>query len=62
MHTNASNTWHIHHAGRAEYTLLYPGKDGAPPRVEVVVMGTDQAKGEVKQVGLRAVGPLVNDG
>lgn len=50
MHRNLSETYHVHHAGRSEYTLLYPPTADTPARVEHVVMGSDAARGEVKQV------------
>lgn len=44
-------TFHIHHAGRALYTLIAPPTGpGAEPVVYRVVMGSDPSKGEVTQL------------
>lgn len=44
-------TFHIHHAGRALYTLISPSADkGKGPTVRKVVMGSDLSKGEVTQL------------
>lgn len=45
-----AKTYHVLHQGRAEYTLIYPGENGNPPRVEKHVMGTNAAAGEVRQL------------
>ncbi|EEB87656.1 hypothetical protein MPER_14930, partial [Moniliophthora perniciosa FA553] len=36
IHMNNSITYHLHHVGRAEYTLITPGN---PPRIEKKVIG-----------------------
>jgi predicted cupin superfamily sugar epimerase len=44
-------TFHIHHAGRALYTLIAPPTGpGAEPVVCRVVMGSDPSKGELTQL------------
>jgi len=51
IHRNKSNTMHIHHQGRAKYTIIYPPSATNPRvRVETVVMGTDVSKGETLQL------------
>ncbi|GAA5928251.1 hypothetical protein JCM1841_001752 [Sporobolomyces salmonicolor] len=52
MHMNKSLTFHLHHQGRARYTLVKPTPSGSsePPEIKHVVMGTDSAKGEVRQL------------
>ncbi|KAA1467068.1 hypothetical protein DENSPDRAFT_832042 [Dentipellis sp. KUC8613] len=47
IHMNKSVTYHVLHQGRAEYTLITPGN---PPRIEHVVMGTNVAAGERRQL------------
>jgi len=42
-----SFTYHVHHQGRAEYTLITP-VPGGPPKIEVKVMGT--GAGEHRQL------------
>ncbi len=42
---------HVHHQGRAKYTIIYPPSATNPRvRVETVVMGTDASKGETLQL------------
>ena len=41
-------TYHVLHQGRAEYTLITPGENGAPPTVSTAVMGTNTAAGETR--------------
>ena len=51
--TNAltEQTFHIHHAGRALYTLIAPGaRVGEAPIVHRIVMGSNLAAGEVTQL------------
>ncbi|GAA5863157.1 hypothetical protein JCM1840_002489 [Sporobolomyces johnsonii] len=52
MHMNKSITFHLHHQGRALYTLVKPTPPGSSeaPQIKRVVMGTDSAKGEVRQL------------
>ncbi|GAA5843989.1 hypothetical protein JCM9279_003693 [Rhodotorula babjevae] len=52
FHLNKSTTYHLHHQGRAAYTLIQPARDGASSRPEVrrVVVGSDAARGEVRQL------------
>ncbi|KDQ09149.1 hypothetical protein BOTBODRAFT_165186 [Botryobasidium botryosum FD-172 SS1] len=51
LHMNKSSiTYHALHQGRAEYTLITPGADGSPPKVEKKVMGTNTAEGEVRML------------
>jgi predicted cupin superfamily sugar epimerase len=45
--TLAIQTYHVLHQGRVEYTLIHPD---SPPRIEKVVMGTDVAAGEQRQL------------
>jgi hypothetical protein len=42
-----TQTYHVLHQGRAEYTLIHPT---SPPKIEKAVMGTDASKGEVRQL------------
>ncbi|KAJ7176580.1 RmlC-like cupin domain-containing protein [Mycena filopes] len=49
FHTNKSVTYHVHHQGRAEYTLITPGAgDGGAPLIERRVVGTDVENGETR--------------
>ncbi|KAK4683743.1 uncharacterized protein P7C73_g6485, partial [Tremellales sp. Uapishka_1] len=51
MHMNLHATFHIHHAGRALYTLIQPHADAtSPPTIKRIVMGDDAARGEVRQL------------
>jgi len=51
IHRNKSNTMHIHHQGRAKYTIIHPPSATHPRvRIETVVMGTDDSKGETRQL------------
>ncbi|KAL7415830.1 RmlC-like cupin domain-containing protein [Mrakia frigida] len=50
MHMNRSATFHVHHCGRSEYTLIYPPTGDSPARVEYHVMGANSELGEVKQL------------
>lgn len=44
-------TFHLHHSGRALYTLIQPSTGKAsPPVVHRVLMGSDLEKGEVTQL------------
>jgi uncharacterized protein len=43
-------TYHVLHQGRAEYTLIHPPSAGGAARIERVVMGTDAAAGERRQL------------
>jgi predicted cupin superfamily sugar epimerase len=43
----SSQTYHVLHQGRAEYTLITPGN---PPVIEKKVMGTNVAAGEQRQL------------
>jgi predicted cupin superfamily sugar epimerase len=45
-----TQTYHVLHQGRAEYTLIHPGTAGGPARVERVIMGTDASRGEQRQL------------
>ncbi|KAI0916328.1 hypothetical protein AcV5_003295 [Taiwanofungus camphoratus] len=47
FHMNKSATMHVLHQGRAEYTLITPGR---PPHVEKKIMGSDIHAGEVLQL------------
>ncbi|KAI0687406.1 RmlC-like cupin domain-containing protein [Cytidiella melzeri] len=47
FHMNKSATMHVHHQGRAEYTLIYPEK---PPRVEKLILGPNIEVGEKLQL------------
>ncbi|KAK0529462.1 hypothetical protein OC834_003681 [Tilletia horrida] len=51
FHLNRSATMHLHHAGRAKYTLIeaHPAK-GRRPRIKEVIVGADSARGEVRQL------------
>ncbi|KAE8259798.1 hypothetical protein A4X13_0g770 [Tilletia indica] len=51
FHNNRSATMHLHHAGRAKYTLIeaFP-LPGQRPRIKEVVVGTDSERGEVRQL------------
>jgi uncharacterized protein len=44
----ALQTYHVLHQGRAEYTLIAPGINGAPPVVTTAVMGPNTAAGETR--------------
>ncbi|KIR58999.1 hypothetical protein I314_04983 [Cryptococcus bacillisporus CA1873] len=51
MHMNLHSTFHLHHAGRALYTLIRPPqKDGDEPTVRRVMMGSNSSLGEVTQL------------
>ncbi|KAJ6567749.1 RmlC-like cupin domain-containing protein [Mycena vulgaris] len=47
FHMNKSVTYHVHHQGRAEYTLITP-RPGRAPKVERRVMGADVENGETR--------------
>ncbi|KAI0918191.1 hypothetical protein AcV7_006994 [Taiwanofungus camphoratus] len=47
FHMNKSATMHVLHQGRAEYTLITPGR---PPHVEKKIVGSDIHAGEVLQL------------
>ncbi|KAF9258500.1 hypothetical protein L218DRAFT_964417 [Marasmius fiardii PR-910] len=40
-------SYHIHHQGRMEYTLITPG---SPPKIEKKILGTDIANGESRLI------------
>ncbi|KAJ7768384.1 RmlC-like cupin domain-containing protein [Mycena metata] len=46
FHMNKSVTYHVHHQGRAEYTLITPRAGGGAPLIERHVVGADVANGE----------------
>ncbi|KAK7026426.1 hypothetical protein VNI00_015661 [Paramarasmius palmivorus] len=48
IHTNKSITYHLHHAGRAEYTLITPEN---PPRIETKVIGPGEGETRMLLVG-----------
>ncbi|GAA5914062.1 hypothetical protein JCM8208_005933 [Rhodotorula glutinis] len=50
FHLNKSTTYHLHHQGRAAYTLIRPARDGGKPEVRRAVVGSDAARGEVRQL------------
>ncbi|KAI0036909.1 RmlC-like cupin domain-containing protein, partial [Vararia minispora EC-137] len=51
IHMNKSVTMHVLHHGRSEYTLIHPpSSPSEEPRVERIVMGTNIAAGEVRQL------------
>ncbi|KAE8542788.1 hypothetical protein D1P53_000851 [Cryptococcus gattii VGV] len=51
MHMNLHSTFHLHHAGRALYTLIRPPqKDGDEPTVRRMMMGSNSSLGEVTQL------------
>ncbi|WVQ95455.1 hypothetical protein IAU59_002552 [Kwoniella sp. CBS 9459] len=57
MHMNLHSTFHIHHAGRALYTLIRPPSTSSPPgQVETspsihrVIVGSNVTEGEVTQL------------
>ncbi|KAI0313026.1 RmlC-like cupin domain-containing protein [Amylostereum chailletii] len=51
IHMNKSATMHVHHHGRAEYTLITPRASPAdPPKVERVIVGPNAAAGEKRQL------------
>ncbi|KDQ09150.1 hypothetical protein BOTBODRAFT_117701 [Botryobasidium botryosum FD-172 SS1] len=50
IHMNKSVTYHTLHQGRAEYTLITPGADGSPPKVEKKIIGTNTAAGELRML------------
>ncbi|KAL0242012.1 hypothetical protein I308_106186 [Cryptococcus tetragattii IND107] len=51
MHMNLHSTFHLHHSGRALYTLIRPPqKDGDEPTVRHVMMGSNSSLGEVTQL------------
>ncbi|KAI0039501.1 hypothetical protein FA95DRAFT_1504106 [Auriscalpium vulgare] len=49
IHMNKSVTMHVHHHGRAEYTLITPSPAG-PPRITRAVIGPNVAAGEQRQL------------
>ncbi|KAI0062431.1 hypothetical protein BV25DRAFT_1825418 [Artomyces pyxidatus] len=49
IHMNKSVTMHVHHHGRAEYTLITPSASG-PPLIERAVIGPNVAAGEQRQL------------
>ncbi|CAD6887864.1 unnamed protein product [Tilletia controversa] len=51
FHCNRSAAMHLHHAGRAKYTLIeaHPPA-GQRPRIKEVIVGPDSAGGEVRQL------------
>ncbi|OXG12416.1 hypothetical protein C367_06247 [Cryptococcus neoformans Ze90-1] len=51
MHMNLHSTFHLHHAGRALYTLIRPAQgNGDEPTVRRVIMGSNSSLGEVTQL------------
>ncbi|GAA6058839.1 hypothetical protein JCM10212_002783 [Sporobolomyces blumeae] len=51
LHLNKSVTYHLHHSGRARYTLLRPStKSTGPPEIKQYVVGPDVEKGELLQL------------
>ncbi|KAJ6551510.1 RmlC-like cupin domain-containing protein [Mycena capillaripes] len=49
FHTNKSVTYHVHHQGRAEYTLITP-RPGNKPLIERRIIGPNAANGETRQL------------
>ncbi|KAK0570210.1 hypothetical protein OC861_000159 [Tilletia horrida] len=51
FHLNRSATMHLHHAGRAKYTLIeaYPAP-GQAPRIKEIIVGANAEQGEVRQL------------
>ncbi|KAK7050398.1 cupin-5 domain-containing protein [Favolaschia claudopus] len=49
FHTNKSVTYHVHHQGRAEYTLITP-RLGQTPLVERRIIGPNSENGETRQL------------
>ncbi|KAJ7363752.1 RmlC-like cupin domain-containing protein [Mycena albidolilacea] len=49
FHTNKSVTYHVHHQGRAEYTLITP-RPGQKPLIERKIIGPNAANGETRQL------------
>ncbi|KAK7052390.1 cupin-5 domain-containing protein [Favolaschia claudopus] len=49
FHTNKSVTYHVHHQGRAEYTLITP-RPGQTPLVERRIIGPNSENGETRQL------------
>ncbi|KAH8994444.1 RmlC-like cupin domain-containing protein [Lactarius akahatsu] len=51
IHMNKSITMHVHHTGRAEYTLITPSPEkGGLPAIKRVVMGPNASAGEQRQL------------
>ncbi|TCD65554.1 hypothetical protein EIP91_002518 [Steccherinum ochraceum] len=50
FHMNKSATMHVLHQGRAEYTLITPGVNGAPPTVETKIIGPNIHAEETMQL------------
>ncbi|KZT37136.1 hypothetical protein SISSUDRAFT_884868 [Sistotremastrum suecicum HHB10207 ss-3] len=50
IHKNKSRTMHVLQEGRVRYTLISPGKEDGSAKVEYVTLGTNAAKGEVRQL------------
>jgi uncharacterized protein len=49
--TGGDKIMHVHHIGRAEYTLITPSpNNGSPPVVKRVIMGPDVSAGEQRQL------------
>jgi predicted cupin superfamily sugar epimerase len=48
MHTNKSESVHVHNQGRAYFTLIDPS--ARPLQIRKLVMGSNEANGEVRQV------------
>ncbi|KAJ7040813.1 RmlC-like cupin domain-containing protein [Mycena alexandri] len=46
FHMNKSVTYHVHHQGRAEYTLITPRAGGGAPLIERHIIGSDVENGE----------------
>ncbi|KAJ7363750.1 RmlC-like cupin domain-containing protein [Mycena albidolilacea] len=49
FHTNKSVTYHVHHQGRAEYTLITP-RPGQKPLIERKIIGPNAANRETRQL------------
>nr|XP_019050770.1 hypothetical protein I302_01212 [Kwoniella bestiolae CBS 10118]OCF29700.1 hypothetical protein I302_01212 [Kwoniella bestiolae CBS 10118] len=51
MHMNLHSTFHLHHAGRALYTLIKPPSSPAEtPAIHRVILGPNPSQGEVTQL------------
>lgn len=49
--SSALKTMHVHHSGRAEYTLITPSPEkGGLPAIKRVVMGPNASAGELRQL------------
>nr|XP_019007844.1 uncharacterized protein I206_07478 [Kwoniella pini CBS 10737]OCF46625.1 hypothetical protein I206_07478 [Kwoniella pini CBS 10737] len=51
MHMNLHSTFHLHHSGRALYTLIKPpSSSGETPTIHRIVLGSNPSQGEVLQL------------